>query len=302
MVTEATQRLLPRPTGTPATVRAVFTTLEAVGAAVASVMAGPVTPEVMEMMDRASVDIVERYQPTGLADIAGAAVLVAQTTGIQARTAAEDIAERWRAAGGRSVAVADGDALLEARRVSGRALNARGLRASCDVAVPLHRLAQMFAAIERISTDEGVLIPTFAHAGDGNLHPSVLVENDGEAAMAEAERILHRITAEALRLGGTLSGEHGVGQREGARRTRAAGQRHTRRAPRHQDRPGPGGCTQPRPRVLNACFPCSPSASRRIAVELGEETDDVTESGMGSSRHQISRTGTGGTPTRRRKR
>ncbi|WP_449619191.1 FAD-linked oxidase C-terminal domain-containing protein [Pseudonocardia charpentierae] len=60
----------------------------------------------------------------------------------------------------------------------------------------------MFAAIERISTDEGVLIPPFAHAGDGNLHPSVLVENDGAAAMAEAKRILHRITAEALRLGG----------------------------------------------------------------------------------------------------
>jgi glycolate oxidase len=160
VVTEAALRLLPRPAGTPATVRAVFTTPKAAGAAVASVMAGPVTPEAMEMMDRASVDIVERYQPTGLADIAGAAVLVAQTTGMQARTAAEEIAEGWRAAGGRSVAVADGDALLEARRVSGRALNARGLRASCDVAVPLHRLAQMFAAIERISSDEGVLIPT----------------------------------------------------------------------------------------------------------------------------------------------
>jgi glycolate oxidase len=79
------------------------------------------------------------------------------------------------------------------------------------VAVPLHRLAQMFATIERIGTEEGVLIPTFAHAGDGNLHPSVLVENDGPAAMTEAERILHRITAEALRLGGTLSGKHGVG-------------------------------------------------------------------------------------------
>jgi Glutamine synthetase, catalytic domain len=72
-----------------------------------------------------------------------------------------EIAARWRAAGRRSVAVADGDALLEARRVSGRALNARGLRASYDVAVPLHRPEQMFAAIERSSTDEGVSIPTF---------------------------------------------------------------------------------------------------------------------------------------------
>lgn len=114
-------------------------------------------------------------------------------------------------AGASSLELADGDVLLEARRVAGRALNARGLRASCDVAVRVSALADMFAAIERISAEEGLTIPTFAHAGDGNLHPSVPIQEETPEAFAEAERILARITHEALHLGGTLSGEHGIG-------------------------------------------------------------------------------------------
>lgn len=95
--------------------------------------------------------------------------------------------------------------------MSGKALDARGLRASCDVAVPIARLADMFEALERISADENVAIPTFAHARDGNLHPSVAIEDESAGAYAEAERILDLITDQALKLGGTISGEHGVG-------------------------------------------------------------------------------------------
>lgn len=101
--------------------------------------------------------------------------------------------------------------LLEARRVSGRALSAEGLRVSSDVAVPIARLADMSVAIEQISREEGVAIPTFAHAGDGDLHPSVIVDPADADARDHGERVLDRVSDAALALGGTLSGEHGIG-------------------------------------------------------------------------------------------
>lgn len=211
VVTAATVRLVPRPTGDSVTFRAVFPSLESAGAAVTAVMASAVVPEVMELMDRLSVDVVEKHYPTGLQIDGAAAVLVGQLIGARARQDSATAAAVCRAAGATSVEEADGDVLLEARRVSGRALSAEGLRVSSDVAVPIARLADMFTAIERISREEGVAIPTFAHAGDGNLHPSVIVDPADPAARDHGERVLDRVSDAALALGGTLSGEHGIG-------------------------------------------------------------------------------------------
>ncbi len=168
-------------------------------------------PEVMELMDRPSVDAVEKHHPTGLTTDGAAAVLVGQFIGPSARMQSAEVARLCRAAGALSVDEADGDVLLEARRVTGRALSAEGLRVSSDVAVPIARLAEMFTAIEAISREEGVGIPTFAHAGDGNLHPSVIVDPTDEVAREHGERVLDRVSDAALALGGTLSGEHGIG-------------------------------------------------------------------------------------------
>ncbi|MEO7234068.1 MAG: FAD-linked oxidase C-terminal domain-containing protein [Lapillicoccus sp.] len=211
VVTAATVRLVPRPTGDRVTFRAVFPTLESAGAAVTAVMASAVVPEVMELMDRLSVEVVEKHYPTGLHIHGAAAVLVGQLIGPRARVDSATAAAVCRAAGATSVEEADGDVLLEARRVSGRALSAEGLRVSSDVAVPIARLADMFTAIERISREEGVAIPTFAHAGDGNLHPSVIVDHDDPAARDHGEWVLDLVSDAALALGGTLSGEHGIG-------------------------------------------------------------------------------------------
>ena len=211
VVTAATVRLKPRPTGTSMIFRATFPSLVSAGGAVIAIASSPVVPEVLELMDRLSVASVERFCPTGLSVEGAAAVLVGQFIG---REAADDITTAARlcwSAGALLVEQADGDALLEARRVSGRALSADGLRVSSDVAVPIAQLTEMFAAIERIGVEEGVAVPTFAHAGDGNLHPSVLVPTDHADSREHAERILDRITDAALALGGTLSGEHGIG-------------------------------------------------------------------------------------------
>jgi glycolate oxidase len=211
VVTAATVRLVPRPTGDTVTFRAVFPTLASAGEAVTAVMRTPAVPEVMELMDRPSVDAVEKHHPTGLTTDGAAAVLVGQFIGPSARGQSAEVARLCRAAGALDVDEADGDVLLEARRVTGRALSAEGLRVSSDVAVPIARLAEMFTAIEAISREEGVGIPTFAHAGDGNLHPSVIVDPTDEAARAHGERVLDRVSDAALALGGTLSGEHGIG-------------------------------------------------------------------------------------------
>jgi glycolate oxidase len=211
VVTAATLRLVPRPSGETVTFRAVFPTLVAAGTAVTAIMASGVIPEVLELMDRASVDAVERHFPTGLRLDGAAAVLVGQLVGRQARDESEAVTQLCTEAGALSVDQAAGDLLLEARRAAGPALSAEGLRVSSDVAVPIARLAEMFAAIERISLEEAVPIPTFAHAGDGNLHPSVLVEPTDPAGRLHGERILDRVSDAALALGGTLSGEHGIG-------------------------------------------------------------------------------------------
>ena len=211
IITSATVRLTPRPVGTTVTFRAAFPTIAAAGRAVSAIMRSTIVPEVMELMDRTSVDLVEKFFPTGLSADGAAALLVGQFIGTTATDDVERATSLCAEEGALSVEQAEGDILLEARRVSSRALSAEGLRVSSDVAVPIARLADMFDAIDRISIEEGVPIPTFAHAGDGNLHPSVIVRDDGDEVHDEAERILDRITDAALSLGGTLSGEHGVG-------------------------------------------------------------------------------------------
>jgi glycolate oxidase len=155
VVTGATVRLVPRPTGDTVTFRAVFPSLACAGGAVTAVMRTAAVPEVMELMDRPSVDAVERHHPTGLSTDGAAAVLVGQFIGPSARVQAGEVSGLCREAGALSVDEADGDVLLEARRVTGRALSADGLRVSSDVAVPIAQLADMFTAIERISREEG---------------------------------------------------------------------------------------------------------------------------------------------------
>src|SRR5204862_2355798 len=137
VVTAATLRLVPRPSGETVTFRAVFRTLVSAGTAVTAIMASGVIPEVLELMDRASVDAVERHFPTGLRLDGAAAVLVGQLVGRQARDESEAVTQLCTEAGALSVDQAAGDLLLEARRAAGPALSAEGLRVSSDVAVPI---------------------------------------------------------------------------------------------------------------------------------------------------------------------
>lgn len=210
VITEATVRLVPRPQEPPVAFLGEFDRLEDAGAAVAAVLAGPVTPELLELMDRRTLEAVERVFPSGR-PVPEAAVLVGQCTGPAAAAEAAAVVAAFLAAGARRAELGEGEELLASRRQANPALSASGLRFSCDVAVPPGSLVELLRRIEAIGAAAGHPVSTFAHAGDGNLHPSVEAVDDSPEAAAAAEAVLDAITEAALQLGGVISGEHGIG-------------------------------------------------------------------------------------------
>lgn len=210
VVTKVIARLEPRPVGQPVTFQAQFRTMGDAGTAVAAVMASPAVPEMLELMDRNCIDIVQRHFPTAVV-AEGGALLVGQTVGPDARREAETVLAACRSAGALVAEAGDGDELLATRRMVNPALNAAGLALSCDVAVPPSRLAEMFGRIDGIAVRTGFQVNTCAHAGDGNMHPAVLAAGDSSEEVAAAEHVLDLITEAALELGGVISGEHGIG-------------------------------------------------------------------------------------------
>jgi len=209
VITAATVRLKPLPPGTAHTFRASFDSIQAAGEAVLEIVNGPAQPEVFELMDAHSVATIEEFYPSGL-QIPKAAVLIGQTVGYEAAETAKAITHICAQHGAVDVVVAQNDALLEARRLANPALSAKGLRVSCDVGVPIGQLANIFRGIDEIAQRHGRAISIVAHAGDGNLHPTVEAgETDDE--YRAAEDVIVEISKLAVSLGGTISGEHGIG-------------------------------------------------------------------------------------------
>jgi glycolate oxidase len=209
VITRATVRLKPVPPGTPRTFRASFDDMAQAGGAVNAIVAGDAQPEVLELIDALSVQIIEAFQPSGL-PLPKAALLVGQTVGRDAEDTARAIIAACRANGAVDTAVSESDALLEARRLANPALTAQGLRVSCDVGVPVSELPAMFLGIDEIARQHGRRISTVAHAGDGNLH-STVEAGDTPEEYRLAEAVIDDVTRLALSLRGTISGEHGIG-------------------------------------------------------------------------------------------
>lgn len=210
VVTEATVRLQRRPVGTPVAFGAVFPSMAAAATAVAAIMAGEVLPDCLELMDRATIESVRRNFPDE-AVLTGEAVLAGECVGPDAASSALVVTAACRAASGDTYTGERAAALLRTRERVNPALSAEGLTASCDVAVPIARLAEMFEAVQHAARAHGFEVKTFAHAGDGNLHPAVVVPHDDAAALKRAEALLDDITEAGLALGGVVSGEHGIG-------------------------------------------------------------------------------------------
>jgi glycolate oxidase len=215
VVTEITLRLLPAQHRS-ATVVANFATVNAATDAVL-VVAGRMRPSMLEFMDAVAINAVEDKLKMGL-DRDAAALLLAcsDERGRSAGEDAEVIAEVFAEHGASDVFSTDdpdeGEAFVAARRFAIPAVEAKGTLLLEDVGVPLPALGDLVDGVARIAADREVMISVIAHAGDGNTHP-LIVYDPGDAAMAErAERAFGEIMVLAIGLGGTITGEHGVGR------------------------------------------------------------------------------------------
>lgn len=215
VITEVTVRLLP-PQPPASTLVAEFPTFEAAAEAVVAIVSA-MRPAMLELMDHASINAVEDLLAMGLDRSAGAQLLASSDS--PGASAAAEIAEMTKICAGCGASEvfstddpADGEAFSAARRSSHRALERLGDLLLEDVGVPVPQLPALVRGIEAIGAEHGVLIATVAHAGDGNAHPVIVYDRSDDAATARAYAAFDAIMALAIALGGTITGEHGVGR------------------------------------------------------------------------------------------
>lgn len=215
VVTEVTVRLRPPPPAASTAV-AFFDSLAEAGRAVTAIMR-TVQPSILELMDQATIRAVEAIASMDL-DQDAAALLIAQAdddTPGQRAEAIGVVEQACRDAGATWVSSTDdpdeGEQLLAARRLAGTALEHAGPIMREDVCVPVPVLADYVAGLADIAERTGVRIATFGHAGDGNLHPTVVLDDDGDEGRRRAEDAFDQLIRGALDHGGVITGEHGVG-------------------------------------------------------------------------------------------
>ncbi len=217
IVTEATLRLLPKPRYT-LTATATFADLEDAARATSAMLGCGVLPAAVELMDRTTLTCVEEMLRIGLPIASEAMLLVAcdgtYLDGVRADLAA--VADVCREHGATEVTVAasaeESDRLWRARRnVSPALARRRPNKLGEDISIPRGAIPAMIRAIRRIATEYEVTIPVFGHAGDGNLHPNILCDVRDRDEMARVRLAAAAIFEAAIALGGTLSGEHGIG-------------------------------------------------------------------------------------------
>ena len=216
IITEAVLKLIPQP-DTKKTMLALFHDLEAAAQTVSDIIANRITPATLEFLDQATVQVVEDYVNIGLPVDARVVLLIEQDgTKEVVDQDVEKISELCKGNGAFEVNVAktkeEGEALMEARRAAVPALSR--LKPTTfleDATVPRSELAKMVKAIEDIATKYDITICTFGHAGDGNLHPTCPTDSRDKEEMKRVKQAFEEIFETAVGLGGTITGEHGIG-------------------------------------------------------------------------------------------
>ena len=226
VVTEVTLRLRPARPGRRGRSSARSATWSASGQAVAQITRRGLTPAVLELLDRACLEAVEDWKHLGIeADAAALLLARVDTPGDSGAAEAAAIAATMTDAGAmwveQSTDDAEAEALFEARRLAYPALERLGPVLTEDVCVPRSKVPAMLrAGRARSRARHGVRIATIAHAGDGNLHPLLVTPPGDDAARLAAQAAFEELLDAAIALGGTVTGEHGVGilKRDGMRR------------------------------------------------------------------------------------
>ncbi|TCN36875.1 glycolate oxidase [Kribbella orskensis] len=214
VVTEATLALRPEPEAA-LTAAATFMSIEDGIAAAAAVMASGLRPSLLEFLDGPTARAIQDYRDMGLPADVGSLLIAQSDRGPRAAEDVAAIAAICESFGAVEVAVASGAEesrmLLEARRLVNPALEPLGVTLVDDVAVPRSKLVALLDGIAAIGTKYDVLICCPGHVGDGNMHPTVVFDRDDAAAEARALEAFGAVMELGLSLGGTITGEHGIG-------------------------------------------------------------------------------------------
>jgi glycolate oxidase len=193
-----------------------FTTLVDAGRAVALVTRRGLTPSALELLDRHCLEAVEEWKHLGLEADAEALLLARVDTrgdagDVEARALGEAFSEAGASWAGQSTDDAEAEALFEARRLAYPALERLGPVLTEDICVPRSKVPHMLAEVDAIARRHDVRIATIAHAGDGILHPLLLTPAGDDLARRRAQAAFEDLLDAAIALGGTVTGEHGVG-------------------------------------------------------------------------------------------
>jgi len=216
IVTEALLKLVPPPESKK-TMLAVYESMDDAAETVSAIIAAKIIPATLEFLDQATIEVVEDFAHVGLPTDAAAVLLIEQDGASEVVerdiNLIADICREHRAT---SVETAQSEeeatALLTARRTALSACaRKRPTTILEDATVPRSKVAEMVKAINHIADKYQLSICTFGHAGDGNLHPTVLTDARDQDEMARVEKAFEEIFSTAIELGGTITGEHGVG-------------------------------------------------------------------------------------------
>ncbi|WBQ03699.1 FAD-binding oxidoreductase [Kribbella sp. CA-293567] len=215
IITEATLALRPQ-AARPRTMAALFGSGVAAGEAIVEIIRSGVSLSLLEIMDRTTIKAVNDHLRMDLPTEAAAMLIAQSDAGGEAGAAdVATVAKLCRQYGAIECIEADdpaeGELLLEARRAALVALEQLGTTMIDDVCVPRSRLADFIGAIERLSADLDITIGVLGHAGDGNMHPTVVFDAADPDQAARAQVAFGKVMEIGLELGGTITGEHGVG-------------------------------------------------------------------------------------------
>jgi glycolate oxidase len=198
------------------TLLAVFNDLEASGDAVSKIIASKIIPRTLEFMDHEAIMAVEQYKPVGLPAEAEAVLLI-ELDGYPSVITKEaekivDICQKL----GAEIKIAEDEYarnnLWASRRAISPALyQIKPTKINEDIVVPRNRVTEMLRRLRNISRQSGIKIVNFGHAGDGNIHVNIMVDRADREEYEKGLSLVAKIFQETLSLGGTISGEHGVG-------------------------------------------------------------------------------------------
>ncbi|MDO6449218.1 FAD-linked oxidase C-terminal domain-containing protein [Oceanobacillus profundus] len=216
IITEAILRLFPKPQATK-TLMAVFDDIVDSGRAITNILSSGILPSKLEIMDNATINAVEAYEPLGL-PIEAEALLLIELDGHPAAIEDEiirvqQVCESSQASEVRVAnTVEEANELWKARKlVSPAIVREKPTKISEDATIPRSKIPEMFKRLKEIREKYHIHLVVFGHAGDGNLHPNIIADQRDQEEMRRVEKAVEEIFEAAIELGGTLSGEHGIG-------------------------------------------------------------------------------------------